>query len=80
MGHADLALGDAGEQLRDAGHDEVADRIEREMVGRNVLEGRWRFQIVEEYDDTYHPDLPGLEKQAQRTSRERASASCPRRR
>ncbi len=39
--------------LRDAGHAEWADRLERELFGRNVLEGRWTFQIVEEYDEGY---------------------------
>jgi len=39
--------------LRDAGHGEWADRLERELFGRNVLEGRWTFQIVEKYDDGY---------------------------
>jgi len=52
-GHADLLLGDAVDALREAGHDEQADRLQEEIVGRNVLEGRWSFQIVEEYDDTY---------------------------
>lgn len=53
MGHADLLLGEACEALRTAGHDAVADRLENDMVGRNVLEGRWTFQMVEEFDDTY---------------------------
>lgn len=48
-GHADLLLGLAAAKLRAAGHEEVADRLEREFIGRNVLEGRWTFQIVEEY-------------------------------
>jgi hypothetical protein len=53
MGHADLLLGDACDKLREAGHPEVADRLEEEVVGRNVLYGRWTFQIVEEFDDNY---------------------------
>lgn len=53
IGHADLVLGEACDKLRQAGHDEVADRLESDMVGRNVLEGRWTFQIVEEFDDNY---------------------------
>jgi hypothetical protein len=52
-GHADLQLGDAVDQLREAGHAEVADRLARELVGRNVIPGHWTFQIMEEYDDTY---------------------------
>ena len=53
MGHADLLLGEACDQLRDAGHAEIADRLEAEVVGRNVLYGRWTFQIVEDFDDNY---------------------------
>jgi hypothetical protein len=53
MGRADLLLGDACDKLRDAGHDAVAERLEEELVGRNVLYGRWSFQIVEDFDDSY---------------------------
>jgi len=53
MGHADLLLGEACDKLRAAGHDAVADRLETEVVGRNVLYGRWTFQIVEDFDDNY---------------------------
>jgi hypothetical protein len=63
-GTADLTLGEGVEQLRDAGHTELADRIERELVGRNILEGRWSFQVVEEYDDGYYATFRGLERQA----------------
>jgi len=52
-GSADLRLGDAVDQLRAAGHTELADDIEHELLGRNVLPGRWTFQVIEEYDDTY---------------------------
>jgi hypothetical protein len=53
MGHADLLLGKACDKLRTAGHAAVADRLEEEVVGRNVLFGRWTFQIVEDFDDNY---------------------------
>ncbi|MGV0715408.1 hypothetical protein ABQE93_08385 [Mycolicibacterium sp. XJ662] len=53
IGHADLLLGEACDKLRSAGHDAVADRLEAEVVGRNVLYGRWTFQIVEDFDDNY---------------------------
>ncbi|WP_407320023.1 hypothetical protein UQW22_06125 [Isoptericola halotolerans] len=52
-GEADLALGDAVDKLREAGHDDVARRITEDLVGRNVIAGRWTFQIVEDYDDGY---------------------------
>ncbi len=52
-GSADLELGEAVELLREAGHGDLADSIAGDLVGRNVLPGRWTFQIVEDYDDTY---------------------------
>ena len=53
-GRGDFLLGDAVEMLRDAGHTDLAARVERELLGRNVLAGRWTFQVVEEYDDGYY--------------------------
>lgn len=63
-GKADLALGEAVGKLRSAGHADLADRIERDLVGRNVIEGRWTFQIVEDYDDGYYAAFKGLEREA----------------
>lgn len=63
-GKADLTLGEAVTKLRDAGHAELADRIDRELVGRNVIDGRWTFQIVEDYDDGYYALFRELEKEA----------------
>ncbi len=53
MGHADLMLGDACDKLRSAGHERVAEQLESEMLGRNVICDRWTFQIVEDFDDNY---------------------------
>lgn len=63
-GSADIALGEAVEALRGAGHGRVAERIERELVGRNVIAGRWTFQIVEDYDDNYWSLFRTLEQSA----------------
>ena len=52
-GHADLLLGEAADELAEAGHTEIAEHLRAEFVGRNVIEGRWTFQVVEEYDATY---------------------------
>ena len=62
MGHADLLLGDACDELREAGHGGVADRLETELVGRNVLHGRWTFQVVEEFDDGYWTEFRDHER------------------
>ncbi len=63
-GKADFELGDAVDALRAAGHVELADELTAELVGRNVLDGRWSFQIVEEYDDTYWSVFRSLEADA----------------
>jgi len=54
LGHLDFQMGDAVELLRKAGHGDLAELLEKEVVGRNVLDGRWTFQIVEEFDATYY--------------------------
>jgi len=63
-GRSDGQLQEAVALLRGAGHVELADVFDHHMVGRNVLEGRWTFQIVEEYDDNYHHLFHALERQA----------------
>ncbi len=63
-GSGDLALGDAVDLFRAAGHGELADRLQDELVGRNVIQGRWTFQIVEEYDDDYYATFKRLEAAA----------------
>lgn len=52
-GEADLALQEAVEALRSAGHDELAGEIEHVLVGRDVVPGFWTFQLVEAYDEQY---------------------------
>jgi hypothetical protein len=52
-GRADRTLQDAVEMLRDAGHTALADDLDRDLVGRNVIADRWTFQIVEDFDANY---------------------------
>lgn len=52
-GHADLLLGEAADALEEAGHAATAQQLRDELIGRNVVEGRWTFQLVEEFDDGY---------------------------
>ncbi|MGW8991442.1 hypothetical protein ACWGRF_16145 [Streptomyces zhihengii] len=60
-GGADLTLDDAVRLLREAGHHEQAERVEREILGRNVIPGHWTFQIVEAYNATYYRPFQELE-------------------
>ncbi|MDG4820474.1 hypothetical protein O7635_01230 [Asanoa sp. WMMD1127] len=63
-GHADLMLDEAVDLLRKAGHDALADAVRDELIGRNVIEGRWTYQIVEDYDEGYYATFRDLEARA----------------
>ncbi|GIF50764.1 hypothetical protein DFJ67_0515 [Asanoa ferruginea] len=63
-GHADLMLDEAVDLLRQAGQVELADAVRDELIGRNVIEGRWTYQIVEDYDEGYYAAFRDLEARA----------------
>jgi hypothetical protein len=64
IGEADRRVEKAVHLLRAAGQGAWADRLEQELFGRNILEGRWTFQIVEEFDDGYWTTFRELESAA----------------
>jgi hypothetical protein len=53
LGETDLMLDEVLELLRGQGKDALAGELERDLLGRNVLDGRWTFQVVDEFDDDY---------------------------
>jgi hypothetical protein len=61
-GEADFKVERAVNLLREAGHDDLADDLDRELVGRNVLPGRWTFQIIDEYESTYYGPFREFER------------------
>ncbi len=61
-GSSERVLEEATDMLRDAGHGDVADRLDRELLGRNPLPGMWSFQMVEGYDDTYYDPATALHR------------------
>jgi hypothetical protein len=63
-GKADLLLQDAVAQFREAGHTELADDLERDLVGRNVVADRWTFQVVEDYDANYWSTFRAFDQRA----------------
>jgi hypothetical protein len=63
-GTADFQLDEAVSLLRKAGHTDLAERVEKELIGRNVIPGHWTFQLVEAYDDGYWSALRDLEREA----------------
>lgn len=54
IGRADFLLEEAADLLDNAGCADDAQSLRTDIVGRNVLDGRWTFQIVEEFDDLYY--------------------------
>jgi hypothetical protein len=70
MGRVDFLIDDAAAAFASAGHDAIARELRDEIVGRNVLQGRWTFQVVEEFDDDYYDAF----REAERSIRERLLA------
>ena len=63
-GTADFQLDEAVSLFMQAGHTEIAERIQRELIGRDVIPGHWTFQLIEEYDDTYYAEFRTVEREA----------------
>ncbi|OBB68899.1 MULTISPECIES: hypothetical protein [unclassified Mycobacterium] len=61
-GRADLQLDAAVAQLYELGHSDLAQHISRELIGRNVLPGRWTFQVVDDYDEGYYRCFRDVER------------------
>ena len=38
----------------ESGHDATAAALKRELVGLDIIEGRWTFQLMEEFDDGFY--------------------------
>lgn len=64
MGSAESTLEEATDMMRDAGHAELADALDRDVLGGNPLPGMWSFQMVEAYDDGFYARAKGLHQLA----------------
>jgi hypothetical protein len=53
IGEADLKLDAVLDGLGALDREDLAGPLRDALVGRNVLPGRWTFQVVEEFDDNY---------------------------
>lgn len=62
IGRADLILEEAADLLDRCGESELADHVRAEVIGRNVLDGRWTFQVVEEFDELYYEAVRASEQ------------------
>jgi hypothetical protein len=63
-GTADFQLDEAVSLFMQAGHTAIAERIQRDLIGRDVVPGHWTFQLVEEYDDGYYTEFRTVEREA----------------
>ena len=72
-GTADLTLQEAVKLFREAGRDDLAEEIDEVLVGRDVIDGRWTFQLVEAYDRGYYDVF----KDTARYARERLGIDPP---
>lgn len=63
IGGADIKIEEAADMLAQAGGTDQAQFLRDQIVGRNLLPGRWSFQIVEEFDETYYNPVKSAEKQ-----------------
>ena len=62
IGRADILAEEAADCLEGAGHRTLSETLRTDLVGRNVLDGRWTFQIVEEFERTYYDPFRDLER------------------
>lgn len=53
IGRADILYKRAADQLEAVGRTELSERLRNEIIGLNVIHGRWTFQLVEEFDDGF---------------------------
>jgi hypothetical protein len=63
-GTADFQLDEAVSLFMQSGHPKLAERIQRELIGRNVIPGHWTYQILEAFDDGYYADFRTVERDA----------------
>ena len=54
MGSAESTMEEAEALMREAGHTDLADAMDRDLLGQNPLPGMWSFQMVEAYDDGFY--------------------------
>jgi len=65
-GHAMDHLDDAAELLAEAGHDDLADQLQNELLPKGVLprdgdEGWWTYEVIEGFESQLYDDIRAFE-------------------
>ncbi|AGB38090.1 hypothetical protein [Natronococcus occultus] len=61
LGHAMDRLSDAEDALREAGHEERADRLRDEHLPAGAISDRWTYELVEEFSTDFLEDVDAFE-------------------
>ncbi|MDG5758829.1 hypothetical protein QA600_05685 [Natronococcus sp. A-GB1] len=61
LGHAMDRIGDAEDKLREAGHEELADRLRDDHLPAGAISDRWTYELVEEFSDGFLEDADAFE-------------------
>lgn len=64
IGHGMNHLDDAEAKLRDCGHEELADRLRDDYLPRGPIDGRWTYELVEDFEAEFLDDLAELDRRA----------------
>jgi hypothetical protein len=64
IGSADFLFEEAADRFEAEGETERAEYLRAEIIGRNVLDGRWTFQILDEFNDLYYTAVKAAEESA----------------
>ncbi len=64
MGSAESTMEEATDLVRGAGHGDLAEALDRDVLGSNPLPGMWSFQMVEAFDDGFYTRAKDLHQRA----------------
>lgn len=53
IGHADNMLDTVVKELDEAGRSDLVELVHREILGRDVVAGKWTYQLVQDFDAGY---------------------------
>lgn len=63
---ADILFSEAATSLREQGHPDEAEILETRVIGRNVIDDRWSFEVVEAFEDGFYGPVSGAVRDIER--------------